>query len=72
MVCLDMVGMENGVYRARITKFPDLTAEETTCDAAMRNVERAVQNYSAGFEVTTVRVDAPVREVRRYSTLGTC
>lgn len=63
-----IVGQENGVYRARIPNFPDLTAEGTTRDEAVRNVERAVQNYLAGFEVTTIRVDVPVREAQRYST----
>ena len=68
MEYLVIVGQENGVYRARIPNFPDLTAEGTTRDEAVRNVERAVQNYLAGFEVTTIRVDVPVREARRYST----
>jgi len=68
MEYLVIVEQENGVYRARIPNFPDLTAEGTTRDEAVRNVERAVQNYLAGFEVTTIRVDVPVREARRYST----
>jgi predicted RNase H-like HicB family nuclease len=68
MEYLVIVEQENGVYRARIPNFPDLTAEGTTRDEAVRNVERAVQNYLAGFEVTTIRVDVPAREARRYST----
>jgi len=68
MEYLVIVEQENGVYRARIPNFPDLTAEGTTRDEAVRNVERAVQNYLAGFEVTTIKVDVPVREARRYST----
>jgi predicted RNase H-like HicB family nuclease len=68
MEYLVIVEQENGVYRARIPNFPDLTAEGTTRDEAVRNVERAIRNYLAGFEVTTIRVDVPVREARRYST----
>jgi predicted RNase H-like HicB family nuclease len=68
MEYLVIVGQENGIYRARIPNFPGLTAEGATRDEAVRNVERAVQNYLAGFEITTIRVDVPVREARRYST----
>jgi len=68
MECLEIVGKENGIYRARIPNFPDLTAEETICDEAMRNVEQAIQNSMVRFEVTAIREDVPVREARRYST----
>jgi predicted RNase H-like HicB family nuclease len=68
MEYLVIVGKQNGVYRARIPNFPDLTAEGATRDEAVRNVEQAVQNYLAKFEVTTISVNVPVREARRHST----
>ena len=44
MEYLVIVGRENGVYRARIPNFPDLTAEGTTRDEAVRNVEKIGRN----------------------------
>jgi len=65
MQCLVIVGQENGVYRAWIPSFPQLSAEGATSDEAIRNAQKAVEAYLSSVEVATVEVKLPPERTLR-------
>jgi len=58
-----LVEQKNGVWRAVIPALSDLSAEGASRDEAMRNAQRAAEDYLSRVEVATIKV-----AVRREET----
>jgi len=63
-----IVQRENGAYRAFVPSLPNILAEGTSRDEAVKKVKEAIENFFTTAEVTTVSVDVPADEFRPYST----
>jgi predicted RNase H-like HicB family nuclease len=63
-----IVERKNGIYKARIPNLPDLSAEGSTSDEAVLNVQCAARNYLARVEVRTIQVPTPEIQFQKYST----
>jgi predicted RNase H-like HicB family nuclease len=63
-----IVENKNGVYRALIPALADLSAEGSSPDEAVQNVQRAAEAYLAKVEFRTISIETPQRLTPRYST----
>jgi predicted RNase H-like HicB family nuclease len=54
-----IVEQRNGVWRAVIPALADLSAEGASRDEAMKNAQRAAEDYLSKVEVTTIKVPLP-------------
>lgn len=54
-----IVEQKNGVWRAVIPALSDLSAEGASRDEAMKNAQRAAEDYLSKVEVTTINVALP-------------
>jgi predicted RNase H-like HicB family nuclease len=54
-----IVEQKNGIWRAVIPALADLSAEGASRDVAMKNAQRAVEDYLSKVEVTTISVPLP-------------
>lgn len=63
-----IVERKNGIYKALIPNLLDLSAEGSTSDEAVLNVQCAAKNYLAQVEMRTIQVPIPEIQLQRYST----
>jgi predicted RNase H-like HicB family nuclease len=54
-----IVEQKNGIWRAVIPALADLSAEGASRDEAMKNAQRAAEDYLSKVEVTTIKVPLP-------------
>lgn len=54
-----IVEQKNGIWRAVIPALADLSAEGASRDEAMKNAQRAAEDYLLKVEVTTINVPLP-------------
>jgi len=54
-----IVEQKNGVWRAVIPALADLSAEGASRDEAVKNAQRAAEDYLSKVEVTTIKVPLP-------------
>jgi len=52
-----IVEQKNGVYRALIPALPDLAAEGKSRDEAVKNAQRAAEEYLSKVEIATIDID---------------
>lgn len=60
-----IVEQKNGIWRAVIPALVDLTAEGSSRDEAMKNAQRAAEDYLSKVEVTTIKVPLPGEQTPR-------
>ncbi len=60
-----IVEQKNGVWRAVIPSLPDLRVEGASLDDALRNAQRAAQDYLSNVVVTAIDVETPVQFTHR-------
>jgi len=60
-----IVEQKNGVWRAFIPALADLSAEGASRDEAMKNAQRAAENYLSKVEVATINVALPREQTSR-------
>ncbi len=63
-----IVERKNGMYKAIIPDLLALSAEGTSSDEAVFNVQCAAKAYLARVEMRMIQVQAPVLQPKRYST----
>lgn len=63
-----IVERKNGVYKALIPDLSDLSAEGSTSDEAVQNVQRAAEVYLSNVELRTIQVRIPSAPSTRFST----
>lgn len=63
-----IVERKNGIYKALIPALSDLSAEGSTSDEAVFNVQCAAKSYLARVEIRTIQVSPSVAQPKRYST----
>jgi predicted RNase H-like HicB family nuclease len=63
-----IVERNNGIFKARIPNLPDLSAEGSTSDEAVLNVQYAARNYLARVEMRMIQVPTPEIQLHKYST----
>ena len=54
-----IVEQKNGHWRALVPSLPNLTADGATCDEAVRNAQRAAEEYLSQVVVATIDVETP-------------
>ena len=59
MEFLVIIERKNNHYHASIPALSDLTAEGSTSDEAVKNVQRAAEEYLATVELRTIHIGAP-------------
>lgn len=60
-----IVEHKNGIWRAVIPALADLSAEGASRDEAMKNAQRAAEDYLSKVEVTTIKVALPREQTPR-------
>ena len=60
-----IVEQKNGIWRAVIPALADLSAEGASRDEAMKNAQRAAEDYLSKVEVTTINVPLPREQTPR-------
>ena len=59
---------KNGTWRAVIPALADLSAEGASRDEAMKNAQRAAEDYLSKVEVTTINVALPREQTPRVGS----
>lgn len=62
-----IVEQSDGVWSALIPALPRLAAEGASRDEAVRNAQRAAEDYLSKVEVTTIEINLSPRQVRADS-----
>lgn len=60
-----IVEQKNGIWRAFIPALADLSAEGASRDEAMKNAQRAAEDYLSKVEVATINVALPREQTPR-------
>lgn len=60
-----IVKQKNGIWRAVIPALADLSAEGASRDEAMKNAQRAAEDYLSKVELTTIKVPLPGEQTPR-------
>lgn len=63
-----IVERKNGIYKALIPALSDLSAEGSTSDEAVFNVQCAAKAYLARVEMRTIQVQSSTVQPLQYST----
>ena len=54
-----IVEQKNGHWQALIPSLPNLSADGATCDEAVRNAQRAAEEYLSQVVIATIDVETP-------------